>query len=185
MKSNRPWAANLFTKSSGQQSQRDKKREERRRRAMAHGPLSVREQIVTLKASVQDPWREERHERQEETRGVYRSNRQALLKEQRRDEEILRRQLERERQKIDSHYHLTTMKPSHPQYQKTKKRAQERWQERARHMERARHLMWQKKFRELKTNRDRQYRQITKDMKKERHLATGGLPKKLLDPFAD
>lgn len=146
-----------------------KKREEQWRQASRSGPPGAVAGINPL-ALGGKAWQAERDRRRREVRMKYGSDRKKLVGRRRQAERELREDLRRQRDKVERYY---GRKEGRLGAERAQHRIREKYRQTEREMSRKFDRTWLAKEHDLARSRDRQYREITKSMKRESRQARG------------
>ncbi len=121
--------------------------------------------------SEKEPWVLERQKRQLEVREQYNKNRRQMLLKRKAAERELKRELEHEKKEIDEKYRLHELADGDPRRKRAEKMARDKYREIEKIEERKFERTWNvnrgSMFRKLKTDKGKDYRRITKEMKRE------------------
>lgn len=175
----RPFWAQFFTPATERQGQMplDRRRRALARRAALTGPLSLTDEFLRLKAGA-GSWRAERRLRRRAVREDYQRSRVRLLHERHRAQQELERELERQGEEIARYYRLHSLPAEDPRRPDFEERARKQFEYVERVLRRDHHQTWQEQLHQLQSQRDQQYRQLTREMKRE-HRRAVGLPEEL------
>jgi len=102
--------------------------------------------------------------------------------QERHSEDRLKQQLARRKKEIDNYYRVSKLAENDPRLEVARRKARQKFDRYERETKRKHHLQWQKSFRGLRSRRDKQYRDITKQLKKE-YRRKRGLPEGMQGPW--
>lgn len=148
----------------GASSPRGKRRAESWRRGQEVGPPSVLESLNPLARGGNDYVLERKRRRNEVQMKFYNPSRKELIRKRQQAERDLKDSLRRRREKIEGYY---GRKEKSLGEERVKERIKERFRREEREMTRKFRKTWQDRENDLKRQRDRKYRQITREMHKE------------------
>ena len=120
-----------------------------------------------------DEWVEERLNRQAVVRDQYFRDKRRMHVKERQARAVIKAQMARKKNEIDAHYRVGSLKKSDPRLEKVKRKAKHNFEKYERKTTGKNHDQWVKSHRALRTRRDKQYRQITKELKKEIRKSRG------------
>lgn len=142
-----------------------RRREESTRRAMEVGPTSPLAGFNPL--SQKDPWLVEWNKRRKVITDQYWRDKNRFRTRRRTAERKLQRDLENRKEDIDRYYRLHELADSDPRFKQAQRKAEIKFGAQARRQERKHRDAWQDNLRDLQLARDKQKRQVTKQMRRE------------------
>lgn len=156
------------------------KKKARRQRAAAAGPPGLAEKINPLAPS--NEWVVEKKSRHDKAKKQYFKDKQRLHVKERHATARLNAQLESRKKVIDAHYKVKKLKESDSRLAKARRMARKNFDRYVKKTERKHREQWQGSYRNLRSQRDKQYHSITKTMRKE-HRQERGLPDATQSPW--
>lgn len=177
----RPYLAQFFSKpskSSGGSSKQDRlqRAADMSRRAGLHGLL---EQLDPLRVDAKGM---QRQQQQRVVREQYFRDKRRMAVQERREREDLKRRMEQKRREIDNYYRVGELAQTDPRLTAASGKAQRKYDRYERKTQRRHHRQWLRSFRGRAIQRNKQYRQITKQMKKQARRSRG-LPDEMQAPW--
>ncbi len=137
---------------------------QRQQQVVDAGPPTLGEK---LRASyVPNVWTQEWKKQRKGISDKYWADKQRLVVERRRAQQELKRSLERKRNKIESYYRLDELPPSDPRFATARKRAGDKIERIEQHASDSFREQWRERLRGLQRARNRQYRDVTKGLKR-------------------
>lgn len=171
----------LFGGSSASKERAEKRQRRQRAMNMARrgGLQGLVERFDPLK---KDQLGLERQQQQKLVRDQYFRDKQRKHVEERRAEEQLKRQMHRKKEEIANYYRVGELRKTDARWESASLKAQRKYGRYEQKVQQKHHRQWLQTFRRMRMQRDRQYRQITKNIKKDIRRSRG-LPDKMQGPW--
>lgn len=160
----------MLSRLLGGSSSRNKRREESWGRAQKAGPPDALQSLNPLARGGSDYELERKRRRNEIQQKFYSPGRKRLVRRRQQAERSFRDSLRRQQEKIEGYYRC---KEKSLGEERAQEKVKERFRREEREMTRKFRKTWQDQESDLKRQRDRKYRQITKEMHKESREARG------------
>jgi len=168
----RSFTSQFFSKSG--QGSGEKEQRQRRERALDTARRGGLPGLVDkFDPFRKDAWGVERQRKQKVVRDQYFRDKQRTHVQERRAEEQLRRRMDRRKQEIDDYYRIGELGKTDPRIETASQKAQRKYGRYEKKVQRKHHRQWLHTFRKMRVQRDKQYRRITKMMKKEARRRRG------------